>query len=161
MKCWGTGIASSFQTTTDPVCLLLSSSLWEACLCCRLADYKYNTAIFTSNITPLEMQTIKCWLSLCIMLTTLLKSCHDMFTAALRPRRYYAFTLNQWWCDKLISYVVIVLHTAFQVLPWKHPWKGLQAQCFFCIILILFLIAHSLNICLRMKMEINHNRKKD
>lgn len=109
------------------------------------------------------MQTIKCWLSLCIMLTTLLKSCHDMFTAALRPRCYYALTLNQWWCDKLIrcAVIVIVLHTFFQALPWQRRWKGLPAQCFFFVIVILFLIAYYLNICLKMKTEINHNRKKD
>lgn len=86
-----------------------------------------------------------------------------MFTAALRPRCYYALTLNQWWCDKLIScaVIVIVLHTFFQALPWQRRWKGLPAQCFFFVIVILFLIAYYLNICLKMKTEINHNRKKD
>lgn len=86
-----------------------------------------------------------------------------MFTAALRPRCYYALTLNQWWCDKLIScaVIVIVLHTFFQALPWQRRWKGLPAQFFFFVIVILFLIAYYLNICLKMKTEINHNRKKD
>lgn len=49
----------------------------------------------------------------------------------------------------------------FSGVAMETSGKGFTSSVFFFLIVILFLIAYYLNICLKMKTEINHNRKKD